>query len=121
MASPVGDPAQLLDVNVHQLPRSVLLIADGGPGGAVGGIQATHPVSTQDAVDGGTGYGKDRGQVMRSALEDGSPAEHHLDRPGRQGMRAVAGTRGPIGQAGLALLTVTANPFVGGCPGNPPR
>ncbi|KIF00446.1 hypothetical protein PL81_41130 [Streptomyces sp. RSD-27] len=59
MAAAVGDPAQLLDVDVHQLARAgAFVAADHFAGGPVQGGQGRQSVAGQDPVG---GWGRDPG------------------------------------------------------------
>src|SRR2546427_13292542 len=55
-AASVGDPPELLDVDVHQLSRTFAFLAPDDPaGGAVHPVQAVQVVAAQHTVDSGPG------------------------------------------------------------------
>ena len=99
-AAAVGDPAELLDVDVDQLAGPVAFVAaDDLAGGPVQAGQAVQAVAGQDAVHGRGGQAQDRADPCRAELA----ALAQLGRPGlrsRPGCGAVSCAGGWSGRAG---------------------
>src|SRR5215211_7407362 len=54
----VGDPAQLLDIKVDQLPGPLPLVADDDAAGAVGVRKPAHAMAGQHPIDGRASHGQ---------------------------------------------------------------
>ncbi|GAA3239633.1 hypothetical protein GCM10020256_60910 [Streptomyces thermocoprophilus] len=115
VAAAVGDVAELLDVDMHQLAGPVAFVAAyDAAGGPVQVRQAGQAVSGQHPVHGG-GH-----QTEQTRDPCGSPTAQHADLddpplgtcrgPPWGGMRAA----GAVGHARLAVLPVAVGPSLGG-------
>jgi hypothetical protein len=129
VAASGGDPAQLLHVEVDELPDPILLVADRGAGGPVGVVQAGQAVAAEDPVHRGPGHPQLRTEPVRSPLQAATNGQDLADLGRWQGVGAAAGPGRAVLEPRLSLLPVAAEPLVdrrsghpgslGGLPGHP--
>jgi hypothetical protein len=119
VAATVRDAAQLLDVDVDQLPGMLALVADHHPAGPVGVGESAHVMTGQDPIDGRAGHAQLPGQSVRALAVTAAGGQHATDLGGGEGVGAVAGLGAAVGQAGRAVGAVAAQPLVGGGPRHP--
>src|SRR5699024_1710506 len=120
-AAPVGDLADLLDVHVHQLAGSVALVthrrglarADHLAGDRVQLAQVGHPMAAQDAGDGAGRDADVRADPVLSPASLAATVQDLLLGGGRGASGLMVRPGGPVGQPGLAVLVVAADPAVG--------
>src|SRR2546430_1227742 len=68
-AAPVGDPSELLDLDVNELSRALPLVASDDPArGAVHPVQPVQTVAAQDTIDRGSGMTERPPQAVGSVL-----------------------------------------------------
>jgi hypothetical protein len=100
LARPALDPAELLDVDVHELPRPCALVAAGGlePQPA----ELAEPDPGQDPRHGGERHPEQLGD-LRSAKAQPAQGRDRLNAPVGGAVGHPPGRRGAVAQAGLAL------------------
>jgi hypothetical protein len=118
VAIAVRDAAELLDIDVDQVARRVVLVAvrrrpaDRQTGGLVEVSQLRHPVTAQDRLDGRAGDM----QVVGDAVWSPAAGESHLDDPsfgvGRGLVWAVTWSTRVILHCGLATVAVAVDPLL---------
>jgi hypothetical protein len=113
VAATVRDAAQLLDVDVDQLPGMLALVADDHPAGPVGVGKPALAMTAQDPIDGRASHPKPPGQPMRPLAVTATGGQHATDLSGGEGVGATMRSRAAVGQPGLAVGAVAAKPLVG--------
>src|SRR4029453_11835247 len=86
------------------------------PAGAVGVGKPAHVMAAQHPIDGGASHAEVVAEPVGTLATAAPSNQHPTDLAGRQGMRTATGSRAPVGQPGLTMLAVAAQPLVGGCP-----
>lgn len=114
VSAAVGDPAELLDVDVDEFAGPVAFVAaDDLAGGPVQVGQPVQAVADQNAVHGRGGQAQDRADAGRAEFA-GLPQPADL---GLQGRRSAvwcrSGAAGAVGKARIALNSPPVNPLVG--------
>jgi len=119
VAAAVGDPAQLLDVDVQQLARPLADIADRDAGRTVLVSQPGQPVAGQDVADGRARHADDGRQPVRAeaVLVPGSEDRVHLHLG--QGSWRAERPGAPVLEARLTLRFVSPEPLPGGLAAHP--
>jgi hypothetical protein len=82
VAATVRDAAQLLDVDVDQLPGMLALVADDHPAGPVGVGKPALAMTAQDPRDGRASHPKPPGQQMRPLAVTATGGQHATDLSG---------------------------------------
>jgi hypothetical protein len=115
----VGDPAELLDVDMEQLARALADIADRDTRGAVAIAQAGQAVAAEDVADRRARTAGDRRQAVRPEAElvTGRQDRRHLLLG--QTARRTVGSRAPILEAGQSLGLIAPDPLGGRLPAHP--
>lgn len=119
MTAALGDPPELLDVDVEQLARSLLDVADRHARGAVLVAQPGEAVAAQDVADRRARHAQHRREAVRSqpqlmaGAEDGVDADL-LERAGRADRPRAA-----VLETGETRLAVAADPFRSRLPAHP--
>lgn len=102
MAATIGDATLLLDIQVHQLPRPLTLVADHLPGGPVQLAKARHPMPDQHPVHCGVGLPERPADPVGADPVGGPIGQDGLLTGGWQPPGAGVGPAATVGQAGLA-------------------
>ncbi len=115
VATTVGDVAQLLDVDVHQVAGCVVLVAAYCPaGGPVEVCESGEFVAAQDPVHCSGIQAQQVGDACRSPPAQDADFDDSSFGACRCLVRAVVRAAGPIGHPGRAVVAVAVGPAFGG-------